>query len=136
MLSATECEREIRQLHDFFVGYYTGTREDFERVEEALGSGFELVHPSGEISSRDDVLAGIEDNADSHDSGDFDIEIRNVDPVERGENRALLRYEEWQTTPEGTTGRLSTAYFAPAEAASVASAEWWYLQETWIETAD
>mgnify|MGYP006298330777 CR=1 FL=1 len=136
MLSATACEREMRQLHECFVGYYTGTRDDRERIADALGPGFELVHPGGEISSRDEVLAGIEDNADSYDLGAFDIEIRTVEPVEVREDRVLVRYEEWQTTPEGTTGRLSTAYFAPAEATSMASAEWRYLQETWLDPPD
>jgi hypothetical protein len=132
MLSVTDCEREIRQLHDFFVGYYTGTREDFERVEAALDPDFELIHPSGEITDRKAVLDGIDSTAGSYDPGAFEIEIRNVEPVEVCDRRALVRYEEWQTTPEETTGRLSTAYFSPAET-SVATAQWHYLQETWLE---
>lgn len=129
MLSIADCEREIRTLHDCFVDFYTGQREDIDRVEHALGPEFRLVHPSGEVSDRETVLDGIRAQANSYDLGEFDIEIRNVDAIEVRDERALVSYEEWQTTPEEQTGRLSTAYFAPSEAVA---AEWRYLQETWL----
>ncbi|WP_436902006.1 DUF4440 domain-containing protein [Halovenus halobia] len=129
MLSTADCEREIRELHDCFVELYTGLREDIERVEQALGPDFRLVHPSGERSDRETVLDGIRSQKDSYGPSEFDIEIRNVDAIEVREDRALVSYEEWQTTPDEQTGRLSTAYFVPSERVA---AEWRYLQETWL----
>lgn len=134
MLSAADCEREVRDLHDFFTGYYTGERTDFERVEDALGEGFELVYPSGEIASRESILDAIDGKRGRYEHGEFEIEIRAVEPIEIREERALVRYEEWQKTPDGETGRLSTAYFGPADDETEAAAEWRHLQETWLES--
>lgn len=129
MLSIADCEREIRELHEVFVDFYTGQRGDIERVEQALGTDFRLVHPSGEVSDRETVLEGIRAQENSYAPGEFDIEIRNVDAIEVRENRALVSYEEWQTALDEQTGRLSTAYFAPS---GTVDAEWRYLQETWL----
>lgn len=129
MLSIVDCEREIRELHDCFVEFYTGQRADIDRVERALGSDFRLVHPSGEVSDRETILDGIRAQKEGYAPGEFDIEIRNVDAIEVRDDRALVSYEEWQTTPDEQTGRLSTAYLAPGEGVA---AEWRYLQETWL----
>lgn len=130
MPSERDCEREIRELHDCFVEFYTGQRGDTERVDQALGPDFRLVHPSGERTDREAVIDGIRSQKNRYVPGEFDIEIRNVEPIEIREDRALVSYEEWQTTPNEQTGRLSTAYFAPSEQAA---AEWRYLQETWLD---
>ncbi len=130
MPSERDCEREIRELHDCFVEFYTGQREDTERVDQALGPDFRLVYPSGERTDREAVIDGIRSQKNRYVPGEFDIEIRNVEPIEIREDRALVSYEEWQTTPNEQTGRLSTAYFAPSEQVA---AEWRYLQETWLD---
>lgn len=138
MLTATVCEREIRELHAFFVEYYAGERDDFDRLEGALGERFELIHPRGETASRDAVLDGIRDTYDTYEPGTFDIEIHDVEPIEILDERALVRYEEWQTSPDGTTGRLSTVYFAAPETGtdSPPHAEWRHLQETWLDAPE
>ena len=43
----------------------------------------------------------------------------------------LVRYEEWQTSPGETNGRISTALFAPHR--EEGRVEWQYLHETWLE---
>ncbi len=139
MLSPTDCEREIETLHDLFVRWYRGEadRDEFERLERALGDSFEMVSPDGSVSGREAVLDGIR-SAYGTRTG-FDIEIRNVELVERIDEHALVRYEEWQYTtdeaddtressPAGSagdtresspaeefhrTGRLSTVLLAP-----------------------
>lgn len=134
------CEREITGLHAFFVDWYTGAipREDFERLERALDPTFELVHPDGSIADRESILDGIEDRYDVYDDGDFDIEIRNIEPVSQVGDRLLMRYEEWQDGPNGSNGRLSTGLFRPINhqdpAATAPSAHWVHLQETWLES--
>ena len=135
MPTVADCEREIRELHEFFVEYYAGKRDDLERLERALGDGFQLIHPDGNITDRDAVLRAIRETYDTYDPGEFQIEIRNVEPVEIRNDRALMRYEEWQNSHGETTGRLSTVYFAPpkAESDEPPRAEWRYLQETWLD---
>jgi hypothetical protein len=133
VLSERDCTREIRELHDCFVEFYTGQREDIERVEQALGPDFRLVHPSGERLDRTAVLDGIRAQQASYDPGEFEIEIRNVESIETPEDRALVSYEEWQMTPDEQTGRLSTAYFAPTDR-DEPEAEWRYLHETHLDS--
>jgi len=129
------CEREIRSLHDFFAGWYTGELGDdaFDRFEDALASPFEMVTPDGEVLKRDDILGYVRAERDTHD--DFGIEIRNVETLDAHAGRALLRYEEWQT-PGGnqkeTEGRLSTALFGVSKSAQE-GVEWLHLHETWLE---
>jgi hypothetical protein len=143
MPSLAACRREIETLHAFFVRWYCGgaTRGEFERVEHALAPSFERIAPDGAIHSRETVLAGIRESHDTHER--FEIAIRNVEPVAVADDRALVRYEEWQTTPEGTNGRLSTALFVPVDSAETEaeatddptrpSAAWRHLQETWLD---
>ena len=138
MPTAATCEREIVQLHDFFVRWYHGRadKREFERLERALAGSFELVAPDGSVSDRGEVLAWIRGAHDSRER--FDIEIRNVEPVAVDGEPALVRYEEWQTAPEGETGRLSTALFGTADPEAGRdhtrpAATWLYLQETWLD---
>lgn len=150
-LTVTACEREIETLHEFFVRWYCGTvgRDEFERVERALGPEFERVSPDGDVHGRDAVLSGIRGAYCEHET--FEIEIRNVEPVVVDEH-ALVRYEEWQTTPTGGNGRLSTALFVPVDGAPTSMdeadddrepesapepmARWRYLHETWLDAPE
>lgn len=136
MSSVDDYRAEIESLHAFFVEWYTGVadRDDFQTVEEALGPSFEMVTPGGEVHERDAILEAVRESFDTYDVGAFDIDIRNVDVVDRYGEATLVRYEEWQEDTEETTGRLSTALFAPVEESTGGRAmEWQYLQETWLE---
>jgi hypothetical protein len=146
MPSLAACRREIEALHAFFVRWYCGraARAAFDRVEHALGNSFERISPEGTIHGRAAVLAGIQESYDAHE--DFEIEIRNVERVAVTDDHALVRYEEWQTTPDGTNGRLSTALFVPVDPAGTGAsstdnttqpaATWQHLQETWLDAPD
>jgi hypothetical protein len=146
MPSPTACETEIAELHDLFARWYRGEAErgEFERLERALADSFELVSPDGQVNNRESIVAGIRSAYDS--KAGFDIEIRNVEPVRADGDRALVRYEEWQTRPTGDdtarTGRLSTALFesvgddsgTPSSREDTRpAARWLYLHETWLE---
>lgn len=126
------CEREIRSLHEFFVEWYHGAheRDAFDRVERALADEFTVVSPDGETVDRATVLEGVREGYDRRST--FDIEIRAVSPVVDRQAIAVVRYEEWQSTPDDETGRASVACFVPADAAPNGVA-WTFLQETWIE---
>lgn len=129
MPTVESCQREIEQLHAFFVRWYCGTTDSFDRVEAALGPSFERVSPDGTIHDRETVLDGVRGNHDEF--ANFEIAIRNVEPVFTTPEHTLVRYEEFQTTPNGENGRLSTALFGPA--AGEPAAEWQHLQETWLD---
>jgi hypothetical protein len=131
VLDPGNCRREIEELHAFFVEWYTGRRDDFERMERAIGPGFEMVTPDGDCLDREAVLAMVRDGNDQYDPGEFDIEIRNVAAVDTGPDHALVRYEEWQSGPESADGRLSSVLFRPREGAPREIA-WASLHETWL----
>lgn len=126
------CRREITGLHAFFVEWFVGDREDARRLERALAPGFEMVTPDGAVLGRETVLDRIRAGQGRHEPGAFDIDVRNVEVVDRGPTFALVRYEEWQTTAGEETGRVSTALFRPAADAPEGVA-WSALQETWLE---
>lgn len=137
MSSVDDYRAEIESLHTFFVEWYTGVveRDTFETVEDALAPSFEMVTPGGEVHDRTAIVDAIRESYDTYDTGAFDIEIRNVEVVDRYGEVTLVRYEEWQEDTEGTTGRLSTVLFSPAQDSTGdhQTVEWRYLQETWLE---
>lgn len=130
-LGLANCRREIEELHAFFVGWYAGERGDFERMERAIGPGFEMVTPDGDRLNREAVLSMVRGGRGKHADAAFDIEVRNVAAVDAGPDHALVRYEEWQTDPEGEDGRLSTVLFRPDGDAPRGLA-WAGLHETWL----
>ncbi|MEF8882362.1 MAG: hypothetical protein V5A34_07575 [Halapricum sp.] len=134
MPSRDTCRREIESLHEFFVDWYTGQveRDAFDRLERALASEFEMVTPEGVRRGYDDVVVGIREDYATHDPGDFNIGIRNVETRLNLDEHTLVRYEEWQETPDGTTGRVSTVLFA-ADPDAPGGVVWHDLQETWLE---
>jgi hypothetical protein len=130
MASQTQCRREIKRLHDTFVALYTGDTTDFTRVDAALAEDFEMVTPDGTTVEREAVLSMIRERADSYAPGAFDIEIRNVALVAAEEQMTACRYEEWQTTPDGEEGRVSTAVFR-ADSTAPGGLSWVSVHETW-----
>lgn len=128
------CLREVERLHSFFVEWYTGQlkQEAFERMDGAIAPDFEMVTPDGEVLDREAVLGMVRDTRGAYAPGAFGIDIRNFAPVDLGDDRAVVRYEEWQTTPDGKTGRLSTALFHAAPEAP-GEFSWVTVHETWLD---
>lgn len=133
MPTRATCEREIERLHEFFVEWYAGKldQEEFDRMERALAPGFEMITPNGRRNGREAVLDAVRESAGRNAPGEFDIEIRTVEVVADLGDHAVVRYEEWQTTPEDETGRISTVLFT--EDPDTGRVVWRDLQETWIE---
>lgn len=131
--SHATCRREIESLHEFFVDWYTGAVDGdaFERLQRALGSDFEMVTPDGARREYEAVVDAIRDRHATRDPGTFDIDIRKVEPRYAGDGCRLLRYEEWQETPDDTTGRVSTVLFEAAPDAP-GGVVWRDLHETWL----
>lgn len=134
MPSHATCRREIEALHAFFVEWYTGRLENdaATRIERALTPDFEMVTPAGDRRGYADVVDGIRGRYASHDRGSFEIDIRNVETRHAVDEHRLVRYEEWQTTPGKTTGRVSTVLFG-ADAGAPGGVVWHDLQETWLD---
>jgi hypothetical protein len=127
------CRAEIESLHDFFVAWYTGRADGLDRLEAVVAPGFGMVTPDAERVGRGDVIDSVRETREMYDPGTFDIDIRNIDVVDRQEGQAVVRYEEWQRTPEGTSGRLSTAFFR-ADSDTPNGLSWVAVHETWIES--
>ncbi|MFC7069907.1 DUF4440 domain-containing protein [Halobaculum lipolyticum] len=134
MPTTDACRAEIQRLHDCFVAWFTGASDgdDVAAVADALHPDFELVTPDGTRSDRASVLGSIRAAHGREEPGSFDIDIRNVEVVHRVDDHATVRYEEWQETPDGTTGRVSTALLREA-ADAPGGLVWLDLHETWIE---
>lgn len=134
MPSRETCRREIESLHGFFVAWYAGEvgMHEFERLESALADDFEMVTPEGVRRQCDAVLEEIRDNYARREDGGFRIDVRNVDVRWATDEYALVRYEEWQQSPEEATGRLSTVLFESAPAAP-GKVRWLDLHETWLD---
>jgi len=134
MPTLQDCEQEVRRLHEFFVEWYTGRigRDAFYRVDDALGADFRMVTPDGTLHERSDVVEMVRSSYGRNDPDEFDIEIRNVERRSGFTDHATVRYEEWQTTPDGTSGRISTALLRDDED-TPGGICWLDLHETWLE---
>lgn len=134
MPTLATCRSEIEDLHAFFAGWYTGEidRDAFDRFERALAPDFEMVTPDGSRHDRPAVLDAVRDSYGRDAPGEFDVEIRNVERVAALGEHALVRYEEWQWTPDDETGRVSTALFREDGTAPHGVA-WLDLHETWLD---
>ena len=128
------CRTEIEELHAFFVEWYGGDLEAdaFSRMDRAIASGFELVAPDGERLGREATLEWVRGSRGKYAGEAFNIEIRDVECIERFDEHALVRYEEWQTLSGEETGRISTALFRD-EPDTPGGVVWVDLQETWLE---
>jgi hypothetical protein len=129
-MDPTVCEREVEGLHAFFESRFTGQGGEMDRARRALGADFEVVTTAGELQSRETILSGIESAEGTYAPG-FAIEIRNVEVVDRTDDRCLVRYEEHQSGGEEDTARVSTALFGPDPDAPE-GVRWIHLQETWL----
>lgn len=134
MPSRSACRAEIERLHDCFVEWFTATADEeaFDRIADALAPGFEMVTPSGERAERTAVLESIRDSYGRDEPGTVDIDIRNVELIQEVDGYATVRYEEWQETPEGSTGRVSTALLRE-DSDAPGGLVWVDLHETWVE---
>jgi hypothetical protein len=128
------CRREIEALHQFFEGWLSGERSNtdasFRRLDRALAPDFQLIHPSGDGRSRDDILTGL--RAAHGSQPGLTIEIRNVQLRGTGERLLAATYEEWQRSADTEDGRLSTVVFARRSEAPN-GLRWRHVHETWLQ---
>jgi len=127
------CKKEIITLHRFFEEWFKGNLPDdektFSRITGVLDNDFLIVSPDGNITDKSGLTAGLKMAHSRWDTGT--IQIKNINGRYISGDICLLMYEEWQTTPEETTTRLSSALFQKEENA-FNGVKWIHLHETWI----
>lgn len=129
-----QCKREIGELHDFFEVWFTGalanTDEQFARFADVMAEGFAIISPSGALSERPALFAGLR-AAHGRQPG-LRIWTQNHQLRHQAGNLALLTYEEWQTTAVGeTTARSSTVLFQ-TQVGAPNGVVWLHVHETWL----
>lgn len=126
---------EIEDLHNFFVGWFTGTF-DINSFESGFLSRFDpdflLIPPAGIILALDVLSTSIKNTYNTN--PDFRIAIRNVKIRRVLENEIIATYEEWQRNALASTppnnGRVATVVFKKTE-----PLQWLHVHETWMPEA-
>lgn len=133
---AAPYEREITQLHVFFVQWFDAhlpqTETAFRRFADVTAPSFTLISPQGHLTRRDDLVKGLY-QAHGQRPG-WRIWIENAVLRQADAPLALLTYEEWQAHEGITTARLSTVLFqqVPASDATPNGLLWLHVHETWL----
>lgn len=126
---------EIVRQHVVIEAWLDGRPDaQFASFETALGAGFSMVTPDGSVVERGRLLDGFGPAFGTIPG--LRIEVRNAALVDSTNDRAVVRYEEWQfTTAGGGNRRVSTAILAPDPAGPIGWV-WAALHETWLPAAD
>ncbi len=108
-------KNEVIRLHDFFVEWMTGavdqTDEVFEQFSKSMSDDFYIVAPSGQLTQRENLIAGLYSTYNKR--SNFRIWIENVVVRQSLDNVIVATYEEWQEFKDSNevTARLSTVVF-------------------------
>ena len=129
------CQREIVELHRFFLGWFTGkldpTDRAFERLERALADDFEIVSPDGRRRPRHELVNVIRAAHGSRPANAFRIWIQDVRVRPLGPCLQTATYEEWQELDGRRQARVSSAVFRGAPGTPNGLA-WVHLHEVWM----
>tara|TARA_R110002096_G_scaffold412118_1_gene612505 strand:+ start:418 stop:858 length:441 start_codon:yes stop_codon:yes gene_type:complete len=123
---------EIEDLHQFFVGWFSGAL-DTNSFDEGFLARFDpdflLIPPAGIILSLEELNTGIRNTHNTN--PDFRIAIRNVKIQRVLESEIIATYEEWQRNARASTppdnGRLATVIFKKSD-----PLKWLHVHETWM----
>ena len=135
------CEREVTDLHRFFVDWLSGalpkTEAAFARCSDVLAEGFALISPRGVLTERAALIGELKAAHGSLGGSEppFVIEVRNFRNRRTDGELCLVTYEEWQQREVQTTGRLSSAWFR-ARKGTPNGVEWLHVHETWLPQAN
>jgi len=131
-------EREIIDLHRFFVGWFGGT---IANTDEAYAQGFTskcdpafvLVSPAGTLTRLDDLAAGLRRGHGTNQQ--FRIQVRDVETHHDANGIVIATYQEWQRNATSykppDNGRLSTAAFK-RDPGAPNGLRWLHVHETWL----
>lgn len=119
-----------RALEAWLSGRAPNTDAAFADIDTHLAPDFSYVYPSGKVETRAPVVRGLR-AAHGALGPEFRIRIERAVALAVGADPCVVRYEEWQRTPAGVTGRLSTAVFRPNPVLAN-GVEWVSVHETWL----
>lgn len=126
-------EAEIVELHQFFQDWYIGklerSKENFDRLENALADGFRIVTPNAQIIERQPLIDGIENAHNTQVA--MRIWIEDVHIQHWLDDHVLATYQEWQEKGGETTTRLSSVLFK-RKPENPHGLEWLFVHETWM----
>jgi hypothetical protein len=128
-------EREIVGLHEFFEAWLGGsaarTDESYARFMGVLHPSFTYVGPDGVLLERASLVEGLRAAHGSRPG--LRIEIRKPRLLGESSDLVVATYEEWQTTDEVWSARLSTVVFGVDPAVGPHGVAWRHVHETWID---
>ena len=123
---------EIVALHEFFVGWFSGTlpKSAFEtQFLSRFSPDFLLIPPAGTLLTLEDFQTGL--RAAHGTNPDFRIAIRNVKLRRVLDSHILATYEEWQRNALASkppdNARIASVLFNRNQ-----SLEWLHVHETWL----
>lgn len=123
-------EQEIRELHDVFEQYFLGVvPNDLGRVEAALAPEFSMSGPNGDESSRESVIASLQNGYAHTDS--LTIAIEEPQLLLNEPAMVIASYIEVHQLPSATNRRRSTVVFRP-DASCPNGLAWLRVHECWI----
>ena len=127
-----ECQKNIVELHIFIEYWLKGlvekTRQEFQYIDDALDKNFVIIHPSGEIQTKTDIIDDLWE-AYGVQLESFAISIRDIKVRSLSENICIMNYEEWQTGVKKSM-RISTVIFRKSLINN--KSYWLHLHETWL----
>jgi len=137
LLMKNQCYNEIVELHSFFQDWFNGKLEKnekmFQRFPSVLDDKFELITPSGQKLTRDEILKIVWNSYATRANSDnpMNIWIENFNYKQISEGLFLVTYEEWHKIDVNNTGRLSTAIFQKSDN-KFNGINWVHVHETWL----
>lgn len=135
MATSAQVEREVVELHAFFVEWFGGRCPDDDatyanRLVSRLTDDFFYVMPGGESLTREPLLTRL--RAGYGQNPAFDIEVRDIRVRFEDARSVLATYEERQTgarnSGQSDNRRLSTVLFVR----DGAQLRWHHIHETWL----
>jgi hypothetical protein len=129
---------EIVALHDFFVGWLSGTLPatdaTYARLVDTMAPEFAMVTPGGASIPRERLLAQLRAAHGSRPGWTIWIERAELRAAQGG--LTVATYEEWQRHADGmVTGRLSSVVFRE-QPGTPNGLVWLHVHETWLPEAE
>lgn len=125
---------EVLSLHECLEGWLRGTIPQsgagLNRLEQALADDFYVIHPSGDMGSRQDVLRAF-GSAYGTKGRDYRLQIERIALQAVAPDLILVTYRETHHT-EPKRARVSTALLRHEHGNG--TFRWLFLQETLIAT--
>jgi len=130
-----DCKNEIESIHNFFEQWLNGiikpSKKNFLRIVKALATEFQLITPSGDLLSRDELLARFEKSYGTRKDNPMFIWTKGFTFKKLNPNYMVVIYQEWRKISDVEKGRISTAIFR-RNGLAPNKVEWIHLQETWL----